>query len=141
MTLAELIAYVDQIRPNAFDKEMETGWVSEIERKVYEQVINKAAPTDAETWEEYIAPSDAFHGPYNYEEDAERTLLVEDAHKAVYVTYLLAQMDYANMELERYNADAAMHQAAWDEYASEYRRNHMPRAHELTVPPRHLWYS
>ena len=36
MTLAELIAYVDQIRPNAFDKEMETGWVNEIEQKVYD---------------------------------------------------------------------------------------------------------
>ena len=141
MTLAELIAYVDQIRPNAFDKEMETGWVSEIERKVYDQVVSRAVNKDAETLEEYLNPPEIPHGPYNYEEDAEHTLLVEDAHKAVYVTYLLAQMDYANMELERYNADAAMHQAAWDEYASEYRRNHMPRTHELTVPPRHLWYS
>lgn len=141
MTLAELIAYVDQIRPNAFDKEVETGWVSEIEHKIYDQVVSRAEPEHTESFEEYMNPQEIPHGPYNYEEDAERTLLVEDAHKAVYVTYLLAQMDYANMELERYNADAAMHQAAWDEYASEYRRNHMPRAHELTVPPRHLWYS
>lgn len=141
MTLAELIAYVDQIRPNAFDKEVETGWVSEIEHKIYDQVVSRAVNKDAETLEEYLDPPEIPHGPYNYEEDSDRTLLVEDAHKAVYVTYLLAQMDYANMELERYNADAAMHQAAWDEYASEYRRNHMPRAHELTVPPRHLWYS
>lgn len=126
MTLAELIAYIDQIRPNAFDKEVETGWISEIEQKVYDQVISRAAP-------------EIPHGPYNYEEDAERTLLVEDAHKAVYVTYILAQMDYAYAEIDRYNMDVSMHQAAWDNYAAEYRRNHLPRTHELTVPPVCWW--
>ena len=123
MTLADLIAYVDQIRPNAFDKEQETGWINEIEHKVYDQVINKAVGNITND------PT-----PYFYDQNAETELLVEDAHKAVYVTYLLAQMDYANMELDRYNADAAMHQAAWQEYAAEYRRNHMPRNHELTYP-------
>lgn len=135
MTLAELIAYVDQIRPNAFDKEMETGWVNEIEQKVYDQVVSRAEPEHAESFAEYMNPPEIPHGPYNYEEDAERTLLVEDAHKAVYVTYLLAQMDYANAEIDRYNMDVTMHQAAWDNYAAEYRRNHMPRSHEFTVPP------
>lgn len=123
MTLADLIAYVDQIRPNAFDKEQETGWVNEIEHKVYDQVINKAVGNITND------PT-----PYFYDQNAETELLVEDAHKAVYVTYLLAQMDFANMELDRYNADAAMHQAAWQEYAAEYRRNHVPRSHELTLP-------
>lgn len=123
MTLADLIAYVDQIRPNAFDKEQETGWVNEIEHKVYDQVINKAVGNITND------PT-----PYFYDQNAETELLVEDAHKAVYVTYLLAQMDYANMELDRYNADAAMHQAAWQEYAAEYRRNHRPRSHEFTYP-------
>ena len=121
MTLADLIAYVDQIRPNAFDKEQETGWINEIEHKVYDQVINKAVGNITND------PT-----PYFYDQNAETELLVEDAHKAVYVTYLLAQMDFANMELDRYNADAAMHQAAWQEYAAEYRRNHRPRSHEFT---------
>ena len=123
MTLAELIAYVDQIRPNAFDKDMETGWVNEIEHKVYDQVINKA-----------VGNTITDPTPYIYDQNAETVLLADDAHKDVYVTYVLAQMDYANMELDRYNADAAMHQAAWQEYAAEYRRNHLPKTHELTVP-------
>lgn len=128
MTLAELIAYVDQVRPNAYDKDMKTGWVNEIEHKVYDQVINKAvgnAITD---------PT-----PYIYDLNAESVLLADDAHKDVYVTYLLTQMDYANMELERFNADSAMHQAAWDGYAAEYRRNHLPRSYEFTVPPSFIW--
>lgn len=127
MTLAELIAYVDQIRPNAFDKDVETGWVNEIEHKVYDQVVSRAVDAGD------------FYGPYTYDEDAERTLLVDDAHKGVYVYYLLAQMDYTNMELDRYDADVSMHQAAWDDFAAEYRRNHLPKSHEVTVPTCCYW--
>ena len=127
MTLAELIAYVDQIRPNAFDKDVETGWVNEIERKVYDQVVSRAVDADD------------FYGPYTYDEDAERTLLVDDAHKGVYVYYLLAQMDYTNMEIDRYDADVSMYQAAWDDFAAEYRRNHLPKSHEVTVPTCCYW--
>lgn len=123
MTLAELIAYVDQIRPNAFDKDQKTGWINEIEHKIYEQVLNKA-----------VGNTTTDPTPYSYDLNAETALLVEETHRDVYVTYLLAQMDYANMEIDRYNADAAMHQAAWQDYAAEYRRNHLPKTHELTVP-------
>lgn len=123
MTLAELIAYIDQIRPNAFDKDQKTGWVNEIEHKVYDQIFNKA-----------VGNITSDPTPYFYDLNAETELLVDDSHKDVYVTYLLAQMDFANMELDRYNADAAMHQAAWQDYAAEYRRKHLPKSSELTYP-------
>ena len=123
MTLAELIAHVDQIRPNAFDKDQKTGWINEIEHKIYEQVLNKA-----------VGNTTTDPTPYSYDLNAETALLVDDVHKDVYATYILAQMDYANMEIDRYNADAAMHQAAWQTFAAEYRRNHLPKTHELTVP-------
>lgn len=132
MTLAEIIAYVDSIRPNAYDKDMMTGWINEIERQVWEQVISRAVPDEGTDPIEYP-------GPYDYEMDAEKELLVDDTHKDVYVTYILSKMDYLNMELDRYNADAAMHQAAWDSYAAEYRRNHFPKTHETPVPPRWYW--
>ena len=124
MQLADLIAYVDNIRPNAFSKDVMTCWVNEIERQVWEQVINRAEGADE------------YPGTYNYDENAERELLVDDAHKDVYVTYLLAKMDYANMEIDRYNIDSTMHQAAWDSYAADYRRNHLPKSHEAALPPR-----
>lgn len=127
MKLAELIAYVDTIRPNAYDKDVMTGWVNEIERQVWEQVISRA-----EGAEEYP-------GAYNYDENGEVELLVDDTHKDVYVTYLLAKMDHANMEIDRYNVDSTMHQAAWESYAAEYRRNHLPKSNEITVPPFWRW--
>lgn len=115
MTLADIIAEVDENRPNQFDKDKKTGWINEIEHKVYEQVINRSK------WQE-----EAFT-PYRYALDAERTLAVPDAHKDVYETYLYAKMDYTNGEIERYNADAAMHSAAWTDYAAEFRRNNYPK--------------
>lgn len=115
MTLAELIAEVDENRPNQFDKNKKTGWVNEIEAKVVRAVINRAM------WNEVI------FNPYQYELDAEKELLVPDEHKDVYETYLYAKMDYTNGEIDRYNADAAMHSAAWTDYAAEYRRTHYPK--------------
>ena len=127
MKLAELIAHVDSIRPNAYDKDVMTGWVNEIERQVWEQVINRA--------EDAVD----YPGLYVYDANDETELLVDDSHKDVYVTYLLAQMDYANMEIDRYNVDSTMHQAAWDGYAAEYRRNHLPKTHETPVSPHWYW--
>ena len=123
MTLAELIAYVDKLRPNAYDKDIMTGWVNEAEWQVYDQVRARAEDIHDQPFV-----------PYEYDLDAERELLVDDAHKGVYVYYLLAQMDHANMEIDRYNVDASMHQAAWQDYAAAFRRNHLPKSHEITVP-------
>ena len=121
MTLAELIAQADELRPNMFSKEMKTSWINEVESKVVKQVINKAL------WNH-----DTFT-PYEYELNAETSLRIPDEHCDVYRTYLFAQMDYANAELDRYNADAAMHRAAWDDYAAEYRREHYPYPHETSA--------
>ena len=115
MTLAEIIANVESNRGSQFDKYVLTGWINEIENKAYNQVINKAEGNDIE------------FAPYRYDLDAEKTLAIPDVHKDVYETYLYAKIDYTNNEIDAYNADASMHAAAWDDYAAEYRRSHMPK--------------
>lgn len=115
MTLAEIIAEVNTLRPNQFTAEQLTGWVNEVERRAVEQVINRALGNALE-WE-----------PYKYAEADTAELLIPDEHKDVYVTWLFAKMDYINAEIDRYNADATMHGAAWKDYASEYRRTHYPK--------------
>lgn len=115
MKLSDIIAEVDENRPNQFDKDKKTGWVNEIEHKAVTEVISRAF------W-----GSDAFT-PYVYDRDSERELLIPDVHKDVYETYLYAKMDYTNGEIERYQVDAGMHQAAWDDYVKEFRRGHRPK--------------
>lgn len=121
MTLAQLIAEVDEYRPNQFDEHMKTGWINEIEEKAVKEVINRALFNAVE------------FTPYDYDTDAETVLLIPDSHKDVYETYLFAKMNYINAEFDRYNADSAMHAAAWREYAAEYRREHYPYPHETTI--------
>lgn len=121
MTLAELIAEVDVYRPNHYDYDMKTGWVNEVEEKAVKTVINRALFNKIE------------FTPYSYDLNAETELLIPDSHKDVYETYIFAKMDYVNAEIDRYNADAAMHDAAWREYAAEHRREHYPYPHETTI--------
>lgn len=121
MTLAQLIAEVDEYRPNHYDADMKTGWVNEIEEKAVKTVINRAAFKAVE----FV--------PYTYDLNAETELLIPNTHKDVYETYLFAKMDYINAEFDRYNADAAMHDAAWKDYAAEYRREHYPYPHETSI--------
>lgn len=115
MTLAELIAEVEECRGSQFGADKLTGWVNEVENKVVEQIINRAKGNDVT------------FTPYKYEADVETILMVPDTHKDLYETYIYAKIDYINNEIDAYNADAAMHAAAWDDYAAEYRRGHFPK--------------
>ena len=121
MTIAELIARVDTVRPNQFDNDMKVGWINEIENKVVKNVLNR-----------YLWAEEEFE-PYEYVKDAATILRVPDTHADVYETYLFAKMDYSNAEIDRYNADAAMHRSAWDDYAKEMRRENYPKPHGTAI--------
>lgn len=122
MTLADAISNIDKLRPNAFDKDQKTGWINEVEHEAYHQVIKRVLFMD-----------EPFYGPYIYDRDCDRELLIPDAFKDVYETYVFAKMDYVNAEIDRYNADAAMHQASWDHYAKHMRREYYPKPYETTA--------
>lgn len=127
MTIAELIQQVDAVRPNQYDNDAKVGWINEIENKVVKNILNRVLWAE----EEFT--------PYVYATDATTKLKVPDEHADVYKTYLFAQMDFANAEIDRYNADATMHQSAWNDYAAEVRRENYPKQHgttfyHITVP-------
>ena len=124
MTLAEIIADVDELRPNQFTAEQMTGWLNEVEQRAVDQVINRAIGNDLE-W-----------SPYVYAASDTAVLLIPDAHKAVYETWLFAKMDYVNAEIDRYNADMTMFNSEWADYAAAYRRHHYPKPHETSVYPK-----
>ena len=117
MTIAELIQQVDAVRPNQYDNDTKVGWINEVESKVVRNVLNRILWAE----EEFT--------PYVYATDATTELKIPDEHSDVYKTYLYAQMDFANAETDRYNADAAMHRSAWDDYAAEMRRENYPKQH------------
>lgn len=121
MTLAEVIAAVDELRPNHYDKDQMTAWINEVEKRVVRDIINRAEGND-----------DVFV-PYVYDVNAETDLRIQDAHQQIYIFYILSRMDFFNAEYDRYNADAMMFEEEWNDYAAEYRREHMPKSYETSI--------
>ena len=116
MKLAEIIAIVDDVRPNGYEKTIKTKWINEVEFKVVDEVLNRARGNDIE------------FTPYDYDADAERELFVPEQFSDVYEHYLYSKIDNAQNEIDRYNNDVTMFQSAWNAYAGWYRRHHMPKA-------------
>lgn len=103
MTLSNVIAFVDGIKPNAFTPEQKTAWVNEVEGYVMTDIF-LLAPT------EYTA--------YVWPEDQNTVLLVPDPHCKIYHAYLSAMIDFANGEYGKYNNELAM----YNEFCGEFMR-------------------
>ncbi len=150
MTLSELIANITSFRPSEYTKDMLTQWVNEVEFMAMDQVISRAEPPKPPIQKEPVTvlpgvdnykpdeqpPTEptAFKS-YVYDEDAERELLIPDQFNACYTTYVFAKIDFYNCEVNRYNMEAAAFENEWNQYASWYRRTHMPlrRPHATTT--------
>lgn len=115
MTLAELISEADKLRPNQYNTNQKTAWVTEIEGTIVDEVMNLAEGDSIE-----------FEG-YIYERDEEKKLMVPDRFSDIYISYLLAKIDFYDGETDRYNNDVILYQSAYDQFTAWYRRRHMPK--------------
>ena len=106
MTLTQLIAYADTVKPNAFDTATKTIWINEIEGMVQTDIM-LIASEDVTLYDEG---------------DIEETLLVPPPHDKLYRSYLCAMIDYANGEYDRYNNAMLLFNAQYAEYAEWYTR-------------------
>jgi hypothetical protein len=151
MTLSELVAKINQLKPSEYDKDDITGWVNAVEFMAVDQVINRSEhrlpppPKDPvvvnpgiNNYVPDVAPQllpDLEFKPYVYAEDAERELLIPDQFKDAYIYFVSAKIDFQNMEIDRYNANSQAFENEFQEYAKWYRRTHKPKEvrHETTV--------
>ena len=115
MRVAEIIANVDRLRPNQYDSEQKTRWLSEIEGMIAEDVINMAEGNELE------------FDSYNYENDAEKETMLPNRFTDIYIHYIKAKIEFYDDETQQYNNEVAAYQSAYDQYAAWYRRNHMPK--------------
>ena len=87
MKIGDVIAYVDRIKPNAFDTADKLIWLNEVEGLVQSEVL-------------MIAIDDMVE--YTPETDLSVELLLRSPHDKIYRSYLLAMIDFANEEYDRY---------------------------------------
>ncbi|MBD5169328.1 MAG: hypothetical protein HDT20_04295 [Oscillibacter sp.] len=88
MKIKEVIAWVDEIKPNAFSTETKIRWLSRLEGTLAADVF-LMAPAEVEQLQ-YTA------------EDMETELLLEPPYDDIYELWLAAKIDEANGEYNKY---------------------------------------
>lgn len=86
-TLQEVLDYADTLKPNKFSTAMKAMWLNEVEGMVQTEVFCWAP-------EEIVS--------YDPETDGAVELLVQPPHDKIYRSYLVAMIDFANGEYNRY---------------------------------------
>lgn len=101
VTLGDVIAMVDDIKPNAFSEETKTAWINECEGMVQTRVLLLA--------QESVLS-------YEFYRDRDRELIVKPPFHKIYWSYLSAMIDFANGEYNKYQNTMQMFNAAFGEY-------------------------
>lgn len=105
MTIQELFAYVDNIKPNVFDEQTKIVWLNEIEARVQEEILLR--------WR-------GERTLYRWPEDKNASPILDPPEDAIYRHWLEAQIDYANGEYSKYQATAARFNQAWSDFAARF---------------------
>lgn len=105
MYLLEAIAQADVMRPNTVGDEQKAEWLEELERLF------------AETQQIEVRPA-------SFPDDKE--LLMPKPVDKVYVYWLAAQIDWAQVDTELYAIDMAMYNEAYRQALAWWRRHNVP---------------
>lgn len=88
MKVKEVLAWVDEVKPNAFSDGVKIGWISRLEETLALEVF-LMAPTEAAMLRCGV-------------EDLETELLVDAPYDDLYTLWLAAKIDEANGEYNKY---------------------------------------
>lgn len=99
MTREDILAEVREIRPNEYQDEWALKQVDELHQRVLRELMAN-----------YIIPAEGGE------------LQAPSPYHNVYVYWVMAQIDLANSEYDRYNNDLALFNAAWQEFANHISR-------------------
>lgn len=110
MKISDVIAYCDEVKPNAFSDAVKISWLSEVEGMIQIQIM-LLDPAEVITYTTA---------------DIEATLLVAPPHDKLYKSYLCAMIDFANGEYDKYSNAMAMFNAQWGEYMRWYAQRYRP---------------
>lgn len=119
MTIREAIERADALKPNGFEKNMKLLWLSELDGKIFNEI--------------YMTHHDSLceFAPYGPDSDGDTALLAPFPYDDLYVTWLMAQIDYSNREILSYNNEIAMFNAQYSDFWRYYNRTHRPRSDRL----------
>ena len=115
MKIIDAISKVDDLKPNRYDEEHKVGWLSNLDLRVKNEIIDT-----------HEGASEIGFIGYSLDVDKDTKLLVPAPYDEMYIHWLMAQIDLANGEYNKYNAEITMFNTEWEDYAKHYNRTHMP---------------
>ncbi len=111
MTLSQVIATVDEIKPNAFGDISKTMWMNEVEGLIQTEVM--------------LLPAEGCIR-YDANSDTDTELLVKAPHDKLYWVYLCAMIDFANGEYNKYQNTMQLFNTYFGEYMRWYAMRYHP---------------
>jgi hypothetical protein len=103
MNIAQILAQVDEIKPNTYDDNIKIAWLSELDGQIYNDVF------------------------LTHELDENVPSMFLGYTEADLNTELLfAQIDASNGETDRYANSMTLFNASFKDFKSDYNRQHMP---------------
>ena len=122
MTAVELIVKLDKLKANDIDVDIKRTWLTNVFWQVVTEIIDKAE--DAKPHSDYEMTT-ASAGSKVVKMDTD--LLVDEPYDELYVYYMMAQIDLAYDETDKYNKHMMLFNSAFQTFAKHYRRNHKPK--------------
>lgn len=113
MQIDEIIARVDSLEPNQYDKETKLSWISQLDGKIFAEIIL----THDDTGRMMYLP---------YESGEEEPIAGPPYGEDMYCYYLEAMIALHNMETSKYNQQMLAYNNAYTEFANWYNRTHRP---------------
>ena len=118
MKVIEAINEVDNLKANMFTLQDKIKWLSRLDLRIKEQIIDKYEYNEGE---EEVTFSG--YGP----DDTEAELLVGEPYAEMYIHWLEAQIDYNNTEYDGFNAANAMFESVYSSFRNAYNASHLPK--------------
>ena len=113
-TINKAIAEAMEIHPDAIADSVKCRWISELDGKIFREVMHK----------------NDFAG-YSYPEDGDKELTAKHPYDNIYGLYLVAMSDFYSGEFESYSTSSMLFNEAYSEFCKNYLRNNMPPSYSL----------
>ena len=123
MTIMGALHHIDVIKPNSYSQVEKIKWLSNLDGAVKAEIIDTHEVKEGENV--------TFNG-YDENTDLSRELLVPHPYDVVYISWLQAQIDYANGEYGKYNNSINIYNTEYSAFEKYYNRTHKPISKNFT---------
>ena len=120
MTVNEILAQADRLRPNNIDRLQKIKYLSTVDKYIYENIIKPRAGGEGIACPEYG------------ERDGGAVLLAPSPYDELYLYFLEAKIYYETREIKKYANSMAMYNQTMSEYMAWYFGGHPQR--ENVIP-------